>query len=100
MTSPPPLYPGFSTPDIDRIWSPESRVGAMLRFEEALALALADVGVAPREEAEEAAGACRRPVEDPEGSRHATWARGPAGAALREEVCERRWLRRGASPQD
>ena len=100
MTSPPHLYPGFSTPDIDRIWSAESRVGAMLRFEEALALALADVGVAPREEAEEAAEACRRPVEDPEALLQATWERGTPVVALLEEVGESRWLHFGATTQD
>lgn len=100
MTSTSSLFPGFSTPGIDRVWSAESRVRAMLRFEEALALALADVGVAPREEAEATAGACRTATPDPEAVLEATWKRGTPVVALLEAVGERPWLHYGATTQD
>jgi 3-carboxy-cis,cis-muconate cycloisomerase len=100
MTSASPLFPGFSTEAVDRIWSPESRVKAMLRFEEALALALADAGIAPPEEAEEAAAACRTGTSDPEAILAATWEKGTPVVALLEEMDERRWLHHGATTQD
>ena len=42
------LDPGFTTEEMAALFTPAHRVEAMLRFESALALALADTGLAPK----------------------------------------------------
>lgn len=107
MSGAPSPFPGFSTPAMDAVWTAGSRVSALLEFEAALALALADAGVAPPGEAEAAAAACRRGVADPEGILISTWEAGTPLIALLDEVRdrlagddERRWVHHGATSQD
>ena len=50
---------GFSTPELTAVFTPETRAAAILEFEAALAMALADAGIAPVAEAEAVAAACR-----------------------------------------
>ncbi|HET7846805.1 MAG TPA: lyase family protein [Acidimicrobiia bacterium] len=107
MTESSAPFPGFSTAEMDRVWATANRVAAMLEFEAALALALADAGVAPNSEAEAVAAACRQPVEDPEGLLTATWEAGTPLIALVEVVTarletdgERKWVHHGATSQD
>lgn len=107
MTSSPLTAYGFSTPAMDAIFSPEGVVEAMLSFEAALALALADAGVAPRDHAERVAAACQAPVTDPEGLLATTWTAGTPVIALVEELIGRlpadgdhEWVHYGATSQD
>jgi 3-carboxy-cis,cis-muconate cycloisomerase len=78
----------------------------MLEFEAALALALADAGIAPSEKAEQVASACRAGVADPEALLASTWETGTPLIALRESLETaideeaRRWLHFGATSQD
>lgn len=102
----PSLFPGFSTEALTELYSPESVVAAMLRFEEALALALADAGLAPQDEADAVAAACRSGVPDPETVLASTWDEGTPLIALRESVTSgltegsARWFHFGATTQD
>jgi 3-carboxy-cis,cis-muconate cycloisomerase len=107
MTKSPAPFPGFSTAEMDGIWAAANMVAAMLEFEAALALALADAGLAPRGEAEAVATACRQPVEDPEAILTTTWATGTPLIALVDVVAarlgtdsERHWVHHGATSQD
>ncbi len=107
MTKSPAPFPGFSTAEMDGIWAAANVVAAMLEFEAALALALADAGLAPREEAEAVAAACRQPVEDPEAILTTTWETGTPLIALVDVVTarlendsERHWVHHGATSQD
>ena len=98
--------PGFTTDEMSEVFAAPSRVGAMLRFEAALALALADSGIAPPESAQRVADACSAPVTDPEAILAATWSEGtpivPLLAEIRGRVREddARWLHHGATTQD
>lgn len=96
----PSFDPGFSTETLTTLYSPGSWVDAMLRFEEALALALADTGLAPRDEAEAIATACRIGVEDPHRILESTWETGTPVIALREAVGAGEWFHYGATTQD
>lgn len=103
----PTFDPGFSTDELTRIYSAEGTVGAMLEFETALTLALADVGIAPGAEAEEVVSACRTRINDPGRILSATWADGTPLIALREAIVSRiesedarRWFHFGATSQD
>jgi 3-carboxy-cis,cis-muconate cycloisomerase len=107
MTEATASFPGFSTAEMDGVWAPASLVAAMMEFEAALALALADAGLAPIEEAEAVAAACRRPVEDPEAILVTTWETGTPLIALVDVVTARvepggarRWVHHGATSQD
>jgi len=107
MTEAPASFPGFSTAEMDEVWAPANLVAAMLEFEAALALALADAGLAPRAEAEAVAAACREPVEDPEAILATTWEAGTPLIALVELVTARlepdgarHWVHHGATSQD
>lgn len=99
--------PGFTTPEMMQIWSASSRAASLLQFEAALALSLADAGVAPREQAEAVAGACLQPLKDPEAIWASTWETGTPLIALVEEINrrlgdeeQRRWVHHGATTQD
>jgi 3-carboxy-cis,cis-muconate cycloisomerase len=107
MTSRPTLHPGFSTPEMTEIWTAERRVGAILHFEAALALGLAEAGVAPEEEAKAIAEACAQPLADPERILASTWELGTPLIAILDEVRnrlgteeQRRWVHHGATTQD
>lgn len=102
----PTLDPGFTTAELSAIYSPQRRVEAILEFETALALALADAGIAPREVAEKVAAACRTGVADPDRILVSTWDAGTPMITLREEVVAglepdaARWFHHGATTQD
>lgn len=98
--SAPSLYPGFSTKELIDLYSPDSMVDALLRFEAALALALADAGVAPTDEAEEVAAACRAGVPDADAILASTWETGTPILALRRSVGAGQWFHYGATSQD
>jgi 3-carboxy-cis,cis-muconate cycloisomerase len=107
MSRLPTFDPGFSTDELTRIFSAGRTVEAMLEFEAALALALADAGIAPSEEAEDVAFACRSGVEDPDAILASTWSAGTPLIALREVIVSRienedarRWVHFGATSQD
>jgi 3-carboxy-cis,cis-muconate cycloisomerase len=98
--------PGFTTDEMSEVFAAPSRVEAMLRFEAALALALADSGIAPAESARKVADACSAPVTDPEAILAGAWSEGtplvPLLAEIRGRVPEddARWLHHGATTQD
>jgi 3-carboxy-cis,cis-muconate cycloisomerase len=98
--------PGFTTEKMARVFAPSARVEAMLRFEAALALALADTGLAPPDSAGRVADACSSPASDPDAILAATWVEGtpldPLLAEIRGRVSEddSRWLHHGATTQD
>jgi len=106
MSPRPSFDPGFSTEALTELYSPESVVAAFLRFEETLALALADAGIAPQGEADAVAAACRSGVADPEAVLASTWDEGTPVIALRESVTSglaegsARWFHFGATTQD
>ena len=98
---------GFSTPAMDEIFSPGSLVERMARFEAALALALADTGLAPVEHAHAIEVACNEPFAEPEAILATTWSSGTPVIALVEAVKqrlsdeeERGWVHHGATSQD
>lgn len=98
--------PGFTTPDMAAVFSASSRVGVLAHFEAALALALADVGLAPREAADAVAEACRTPIPDPDAILAATWTEGSPLIPLTREIRSRlsgadaEWVHHGATTQD
>ena len=107
MSPRPTFDPGFSTETLTAVFSAASTVEAMLEFEAALALALADAGIAPVDESEEVAIACRAGVPDPEAVLASTWEQGTPLIELLETVSvgienemARRWLHFGATSQD
>jgi 3-carboxy-cis,cis-muconate cycloisomerase len=107
MTSGPTLDPGFSTVAMSEVWTATNRINAILEFEAGLALALGDTGLAPGDEAEAVAAACRRPLADPEAVLASTWEDGTPLLAIVEEVkarlateAHRRWVHFGATSQD
>lgn len=102
----PTFDPGFSTDALNAVYAPESTVAAILEFEASLALALADVGIAPAEEAEKLATVCREGVSDVDVVLASTWEEGTPIIALRERVSARAgdkagaWFHYGATTQD
>jgi 3-carboxy-cis,cis-muconate cycloisomerase len=100
------LDPGFTTVDMARVFAASRRVEAMTRFEAALALALADVGLAPGESAKAVAEACERPIADPDAILAATWSEGtPLNrliARIRGHLSadDAKWVHHGATTQD
>ena len=107
MSNQPALDPGFTTPEMASIWTAERRVGAILRFEAALALGLAEAGLAPEDEAQAVAAACARPLADPDLALSSAWASGTPLIGILDEVRGRltddgsaRWLHYGATTQD
>jgi 3-carboxy-cis,cis-muconate cycloisomerase len=92
---------------MDETFSAEAVSRAMLRFEAALALGLADAGIAPRDEAEAVATACEAPVDDAEALLASTWDTGTPLIELTQAIRsrltsedERRWVHHGATSQD
>ncbi len=100
------LDPGFTTPEMTRVFSASNRVDSMMRVEAALALALADTGLVPIETAERVAEACRSSIADPEAIVAATWEEGTPLNRLLDEIRSRlneeesRWVHHGATSQD
>src|SRR5688500_6528699 len=100
------LDPGFTTDEMARVFAAPNRVEAMTRFEAALALALADTGLVPGEDAEAVAEACRIPMTDPEAVVAATWSHGTPLTPLLAEIKGRlsdqqaQWVHYGTTTQD
>lgn len=84
--------PGFSTATMSRLFSADSRVQAMCRFEGALAAAQADAGLIPAGAAAEIERVCASRVADAESVLAAGWEVGTPVVALLER------LRAGLSP--
>lgn len=91
---------------MDSVFSSEATVSALLEFEAALALALADVGIADETEALKLADACAQPLADSASVLASTWELGTPLIALREEIglrvdeTSRQWFHYGATTQD
>lgn len=68
--------PGFSTPAMAEIFTAERKVAGLLSFEVSLARARADLGLVPREVAEEIATACQDFDGDPLALLASAWERG------------------------
>ena len=107
MSRLPTFDPGFSTEKLARIYSPDGTVGAMLEFEAALALALADAGIAPLAEAELVASACEGGVGDAQSILTSTWDTGTPILALHAAIVAKvgdeaasHWFHFGATTQD
>lgn len=100
------LDPGFTTAEMAEVFAPAARVAAMLEFEAALALALADTGLVEMETAEAVVAACGEPIPDPDAVLAATWTEGTPLRPLLEEVRSRlpddlrQWAHYGATTQD
>lgn len=100
------LDPGFTTPAMQRVFSPETRVGLFCRFEAALARAQAALGVVPEAAAAAIAEACSGPVADPAALLERGWEVGTPVLVLLEELESRLpeehadHLHRGATTQD
>lgn len=98
--------PGYSTTGMESVFSAEATVSAILEFESALALALADAGLAEEEDAIALAAACAEPVADAHAVLGSTWEAGTPLIALRSEIAgrvsesARRWFHYGATTQD
>lgn len=89
------------------VFSAQATVDALCQFEAALALALADVGIAPPEEAEAVARACDPPLDRPEEILASTWEVGTPMTAVIDAIrgrltsdAQRRWVHHGATTQD
>ncbi|HZD23225.1 MAG TPA: lyase family protein [Acidimicrobiia bacterium] len=107
MSGSPLSFWGFSTPTIDRIFSADGVVKAIMRFEGALAEALGEVGIAPEDEAKAVAAVCEEPVGDPDRLLRSTWEMGSPLIVLVEVIRsrlddddQRRWVHYGATTQD
>lgn len=92
---------------MDEVFGADRIVGAILQFEAALALALADAGIAPTAEAEAVASACEVQVGDAGGILATTWEKGTPLLAIVELIEarldseeERRWVHYGSTTQD
>jgi 3-carboxy-cis,cis-muconate cycloisomerase len=100
------LDPGFTTEEMTALFTPAHRVEAMLQFESALVLSLADTGLVPKGDAEAVADACRTPVSDPEALLTATWSEGTPVGPLLGEIRGRlgeeqaKWVHYGTTTQD
>jgi len=97
----------FSTETMTAVFSPSATVDALLAFEASLALALADVGMAPADESVVVAAACEQGVDDPESVLATWWVSGTPIGELRSQVADRiedektrQWLHFGATTQD
>lgn len=92
---------------MDETFSADRIVGAILRFEAALALSLADAGIAPIAEAQAVTSACDVTVGDARGLLATTWETGTPMLAIIELVEarlesdeQRRWVHHGSTTQD
>ena len=98
--------PGFTTPEMDHLFSATSRVQAMLHVESVLAEAQAEAGLIPAAAAQAIARACAGGIDDPDALLAAGWQAGtpvlPLLAILRERLDEghRPWLHFEATTQD
>ena len=98
--------PGFTTPEMARIFSSESRVDLMCRFEAELAAAQAEIGIVPVEAAEAIRRACVEPPGDAEGILRRGWDEGTPVKVLLDELRTRLsdddagWIHHGATTQD
>jgi len=96
----------FTTPAMDEIFSTRALVASMLRFELALARALARAGVVPTDAADAIAAACRIELYDPDAIFAEAATAGtpviPLVRVLTERVDEkaRGWVHWGATSQD
>ncbi len=96
----------FTTPAMTALFSPRTHVAQMLRFESALARALARAGLAPAEAAEQIAACCNVERYDVDAIYAAAATAGtpaiPLVRILTEHVGEssRRWVHWGATSQD
>jgi 3-carboxy-cis,cis-muconate cycloisomerase len=107
MTLRPSFDPGFSTEAMTAVYTPEATVAAILRFEAALAEALAEAGLTPQAHAEAVVRACESGIDDAGAIISSTWENGTPIIALREEVSAvigdaevSRWFHYGATTQD
>jgi 3-carboxy-cis,cis-muconate cycloisomerase len=107
MTSVPTFDPGFSTTAMSEVWTATSRSNAILEFEAALAQALIETGIAPADEAEAVATACRQPLDDPAAVLASAWEEGTPLLVIVDELkarlnkeSQRRWVHYGATSQD
>jgi 3-carboxy-cis,cis-muconate cycloisomerase len=91
---------GFSTKALTDLYSPASTVEAILEFEAALALALADTGLADGGDAEQVAAACRNGVADADAVLASAWESGTPIIALREALGAGETFHFGATTQD
>lgn len=97
---------GFSTPELTEVFSAHATVKAILEFEAALALALADAGIADADEVKRLAEACQIEVGQAEDVLASTWEAGTPINAMRElvtaelDAAPARWFHFGATTQD
>lgn len=98
--------PGFSTAAMTRLFSANSRVQAMCRFEAALAAASADAGIVPADIAAEIDQVCALPMADAESVLAAGWEVGTPVVVLLERLRAElspegaRLIHHGATTQD
>lgn len=106
MTAMPTFDPGFSTPEMTAIFSPERRVESMLSVEAALARAQASLGIIPSDVARRIEEACSSATVDGVELALAGWESGtpliPLLADLRSRLDDEAasWLHHGATTQD
>lgn len=100
------IDPGFTTPEMAPVFSPESRIALMCRFGSELAAAQAELGIVPPDAAEAIAQACSIPIDDPETVLRAGWETGTPVLVLLDELRARlsddhaAWIHHGATTQD
>lgn len=98
--------PGFTTAEMSAVYSARRKVEAILEFEAALVMALADAGLAPGDEAKAVASACGEGVPEPSQILATTWEEGTPLISLRRVIAGRvdaeaaRWFHHGATTQD
>lgn len=97
---------GLTTPEMSRLFSAESIVGAMLEFEKNLALAMAESGLVTDRSAGSIAASCDASMFDAELILATTWDAGTPVIRLVEEIRgrvgeeDRGWVHHGATTQD
>lgn len=106
MTTSPLEIWGLTTSEVSRLFSPASIVGAMLDFEQHLALALAEAGIVTERSAGAIAAACDASMFDADEILATTWDAGTPVIRLVEEIRDRvgeedrRWVHYGSTTQD
>lgn len=106
MTSSPLEVWGLTTPEMAKLFSADSIVGAMLVFEKNLALALAEAGLAPEESAKAIAAVCDSIAVDAVEILATTWPTGTPVIRLVEEIRNNledengKWVHHGSTTQD
>ncbi|HEX2154888.1 MAG TPA: lyase family protein [Acidimicrobiia bacterium] len=100
------IDPGFTTQEMRRVFSAESRISLMCRFESALAEAQAELGIVPAQAARAIANACSNPRGDADAILRRGWETGTPVLALLDDLRtglseeDGRWLHHGATTQD